>query len=151
MERAVFFSGTGTVFTKDCTGRGEIELYTQTLPALRFLHRRGFYLVLVSTEGGEYKKFKSLLKDESLPLRSFVPGDDDFTQFADSQGLDAAMSFYITDGRSLESFLPTECRLILVLSGQGFDNLVDLTGKDLANLHDVCKDFYAAAFSLAFQ
>ena len=65
MQRAVFFSGRGTVFAQDFTDRDEIELYTQTLPALRFLHRRGYFLVLVSEERREYKKFLSLLKDKS--------------------------------------------------------------------------------------
>lgn len=149
MQRAVFFSGLGTVYSKDCTGKGEIELYTQTLPALRFLQRRGYLLVLVTSERQEYRHFLSLLKDRALPVLHFLQGEDELGSFATAKDIDLSQSFYVTDGHYLKPFTNSECRLILVLSGQGFETLAGLNKKDLDNLHDVCKDVYAAAFSLA--
>ncbi|MCR4441158.1 MAG: hypothetical protein QHH10_03245 [Peptococcaceae bacterium] len=148
MEKAIFFSGEGTAFrgtikTSDC-----LELYPETLPALRLLARRGFGLFLVTPQYQEYRWFKAALKDKTLPLGHFDPEKTGAACWGEVHSLDWGESYYITDGRYLKLFAAWSCKIILVLSGCGVSTLAS-AGSDLQLFADVCKDIYAAAFSAA--
>ncbi len=149
MQKAVFFSGQGTVYTMAGANKENPELYAETLPALRFLHRRGFILVLVTKEHQEYKSFVNLLKDRSLPVQYFSTAEDELHRFAYHNRLTLEQSVFVTDGMNLELFLKA-CPVILVLTGRGFCTLEDCETYGRPVFRDVCRDIYAAAFSIAF-
>lgn len=151
MHRAVFFSGAGTTYTAINSRREESEIYPETLPALRFLARRGFVLVLVTTEHQEYKNFLAQLKDKSLAVLHYNPSDEDLADFARERELGLKECFFVTDGLALKLFQNTACQQILVLSGKGVQSLAAFQNGELAGLSDVCKDIYAAAFSIALN
>ncbi|MDX9872886.1 MAG: hypothetical protein RBT41_10780, partial [Clostridia bacterium] len=64
MKKAVFFSGSGTVYSRDERQNKRIELYPDTVSALRFLSRRGYELVLLTSGYYEFKRFRTALKDK---------------------------------------------------------------------------------------
>lgn len=150
MQKAVFFSGAGTVYAAGCSRRDDLEVYTETLAALRFLARRGFALVLVTNERQEYKSFVSQLKDKSFPILHFNPCEDELGVFVEMHDISLSDSYFVTD-RLLPKVLVQSCSLVLVLSGQGVCTLATLDEKNGFRLRDVCKDIYAAAFSIALE
>lgn len=151
MQKALFFSGVGTVYSAANTRREEIEIYPETLPALRFLVRRGFRLVLVTSEYWEYKSFIAQLKDKSFQVLQYNPGEEPLPDFVSQRGLRLEESYYITDGIFLKWFSAWGCPIILVLSGKGCCTVAAYENKEITGLVDVCKDIYAAAFSIALK
>lgn len=151
MHKAVFFSGAGTIYTVSSSRREDSEIYPETLPALRFLARRGFILVLVTGEHQEYKNFLAQLKDKSLAVMHCNPNEEDPSSFARAREIDLLESFFVTDGLHLKLFQSTDCRQILVLSGKGVQTFSAFQNGELAGLSDVCKDIYAASFSMALK
>jgi len=151
MHKAVFFSGVGTIYTTTRMRGEEIEIYPETLPALRFLARRGYSLVLVTNERQEYKNFVAQLKDKSLTVLHYSSGEEELLRFAELRELNLKESFFVTDGLSLKSFQTAGCQQILVLSGKGVQTLSAFQNKHLLEFSDVCKGIYAAAFSIALN
>lgn len=146
MQKAVFFSGVGTSYCCREQGKDELEVYPETLPALRFLARRGFIPVLVTPHRQEYKWFVSAIKDKSFPLLHWDTVED-FPEFNIKNQISLPESFLITDGLYLNTFQKYGLKIILVLSGRGF-----CTYNQCENGYsDVCKNIYAAAFSAALN
>lgn len=146
MLKAVFFSGAGTTYHYQNQGREGLELYPETLPALRLLARRGFVLVLATPQRQEYKWFISSIKDKSInPYHWDI--EEDLAGFMDKNNFSIADSCLITDGMYSQTFLTCGGKVILVLSGRGFCTLANHDN----GYSDVCKDIYAAAFSAALN
>lgn len=149
MQKAVFFTGIGTAYSGAGTLRDGLEVYSATMPALRFLNRRGYTLVLVTPEWHEYKTFMGAIKDKSLPIIHFNTDEENLLQFIENNGISIKESYLITDGLCLKIFQGIGCRIILVLSGRGFCTLTSQEQKEIPWFSNVCKDLYAAAFSIA--
>lgn len=148
MKRAIFFSGVGTAYTSSKATKEEMEIYPETLHALRFLARRGYLLVLVTLQRQEYRWLRGMLKDKTIPVYFFQVGEEDGPTFFQQHEIDIPKSYFITDGLYLKTFQKLKCKNILVLSGRGVRTLESI---EKTNLVDVCKDIYAAAMSIALN
>jgi histidinol phosphatase-like enzyme len=153
MEKAIFFSGCGTsyFFENDIAVQRNLELYPETLPALRFLSRRGYLLVLIAPEVQEYKAFQNSLKDKTITLKYWNGREEDLEALLAEHLLNLQESYFITDGRYLQEYLSFGWQTILVLTGKGVSTLDSLEPRQLEKVCDVCKDFYAAAISIAIH
>lgn len=151
MRQAVFISGYGTAYTSHDGERENLELYPETLCALRFLSRRGFLLVLATPEFQEYKWLISALKDKTVAVLHWDTARDDPDQFMEMHGIEAEESYLITDGMWIKSMLAQRCRVILVLTGRGVKTLNSKEYNETPDCRDVCKNIYAAAFSIALD
>lgn len=155
MKKVIFFSGEGTSYRKE-KGNGDtgvIEIYPETLPALRFMVRRGFTPVLVTSEYWEIQAFQKIIKDQTLSLDYWHFSEGGLAGFLKEKRIDAKQSYFITDNnsRAMVYFQKCGCKIILVLSGKGFHTLQYMDARQVANLTDVCKDIYAAAISIAIE
>lgn len=151
MQKAIFFSGPGTAYTGLDLRRETLELYPETLPALRFLGRRGFILILVTPEHQEFKWFASALKTKTLSLLHWDVNKNDLDSFVKKHRINMEESYFITDGLYLKNFQNRGCKIILVLSGRGFYTLDSQEYKDFQGFMDVCKNIYAAVFNVALS
>lgn len=151
MQKAVFFSGTGTAYSGGGSLREGLEVYSATWPALRFLNRRGYTLVHVTPEWQEYKSLISSSKDKTISIIHYNSDEQSLNQFPEYNGINLHESYLITDGLSLKIFQGSGCRIILVLTGRGFCTLTAQEEKEISVFSDVCKDIYAAAFSIALS
>lgn len=151
MKRAVFFAGLGTVYSQQAGPKKQIELYPDTVSALKFLDRRGYELILLSSGYYEYKRFCTALKDKSIRLAHLNPEKNDLRTYLLNNNLDAERSFLITDGSYLQTFLKYRTQIILVLTGEGLFTLGCWADKENECFADICKNFYAAALSVALN
>lgn len=151
MRKAVFITGYGTAYTCHEKERETLELYPETLWALRFLSRRGFLPVLATPDFQEYKWLLSALKDKTVSVLHWDTARDDLDQFMERHGIGAEGSYLITDGTCIKSPLAKRCRVILVLTGRGVQTLNSKEYKEVPDCRDVCKNIYAAAFSIALD
>lgn len=152
MSKALFFSGCGTAYTTHNTVKRMMEIFPETLPALRFLARRGYGLVLVTSEFKEYKLLQNGLKDKTMPLLYWNGREEVLPDFLAENKFDLRKSYFVTDGRNLQEALCLgEWQIILVLTGIGVDTLQKLDFAQLQKINDVCKDIYAAAISIALN
>lgn len=150
MKKVIFFSGLGTAYTGRDTPQIGIDLYPETLSALRFLSRRGFHLALVTPERQEYKNFLSFVKDKALNITYCSGWEKDIIKLSNDMEISLKESLFITDGLYLQTFSQLGVKIILVLSGQGFCTLDSREG-DFEGFGDICKNIYAAAFSAALN
>ena len=153
MEKAIFFSGCGTAYSvgTDNFTKKKLELYPETVPALRFLHRRGYLTVLISPELQEYKLFQSSLKDKTLMPEYWNGREEDLDILLEEQFINVQESYFVTDGSYLQEWLQLGWQKILVLTGKGVATLDSLETEQLKKICDVCKDIYAAAISIAIH
>lgn len=153
MEKAIFFSGYGTsyCYEKNNSMRRNLELYPETLPALRFLFRRGYLLVLLTPELQEYKAFLSCLKDKTVKVQYWNGCEEDLDALIEKHFLNIQDCYFITDGYYLQEYLPLRWHTILVLTGKGVSTLDLLDPPQLEKIYDICKDIYAAAISIAIH
>lgn len=149
MRKAVFFSGPGTVYAPRCVGEKVGELYPATLPALRFLGRRGYCLVLLTPEFREYQWLRANLAEKTLPLLYWNGQKRDLGVFLQKNNLDLKRSYYVTDNCQVTELLFLPWQTILVLTGRGIATLQKLSVVELQRVVDLCKDVYAAAISIA--
>ncbi len=149
MRKAVFFAGAGTIYPTIYCGKDRLEIYPETLPAIRLLVRRGYALTLVTVNHKEYKSFLQSLKDKTLPLSNYNMAKAELGKFIANNRIDPVESFLITDGLHLKTFQNFGCRTILVLSGKGVSTLNALEPQELEGISDICKDVYMAACSVA--
>lgn len=147
----IFFPGIGTTYSLSKEQKNSIDIYPETIPALRFLSRRGYEFVLITTEFGEFNKFRSALKDKNIPLYYLNLEKTSLAQFNERHMISDEESCFITDGLYLKHFLDRKLRIILVLSGNGFFTLSALNSNEDEQLADICKNIYAAAFSIALN
>lgn len=148
MRKVIVIAGCGTAYGCPETGREEIEVYPETLAALRFLERRNYALVLATPSTKEYKQFMSSLKDKTLKLRHWDLSRLEAGEFRKLHGLEKDECIFITDGLYLKNFAETDGKVLLVLSGKGLQTLASAQeDKDRAPFDDVAKDIYAAVFS----
>lgn len=146
MRKAVFFSGAGTSYRYQGRGKEGLELYPETIPALRILVRRGFVPILAVPQRQEYKWFVSSIKDKTLNIHHWdIEGD--LQEFMIKNCINKNESCFITDGIYSRTFINIGCKVILVLSGRGFCTLTDHEN----GYSDISKDIYAAAFSTALN
>ncbi|HHY06801.1 MAG TPA: hypothetical protein GX532_07505 [Clostridia bacterium] len=151
MTKAIFFSGSGTSYTVNCTVKRSLEIYPATLPALRFLGRRGYLLVLVAPEFQEYRQLQTGLKDKTLSLGYWNGQKEDLELLIKENAINLRESYFITDHYYLQELLFFDWRTILVLTGKGVATLQKLNEEQLKKVVDICKDIYAAAISIALQ
>lgn len=151
MAKAIFFPGCGTAYTASNTVKRNLEIYPETLPALRFLGRRGYLLVLVTPEFQEYKLLQSGLKDKTLSLAYWNGREADLDVLLEEKGINLGESYLVTDSRYLQELLFLGWQTILVLTGKGVDTLQKLEAQQLEKVADICKDFYAAAISITLN
>ena len=151
MQKAIFFSGSGTAYTGLDFGRENMELYPETVPALRFLGRRGFRLILATPEHQEFKWFVSSLRNKTLSLLHWDVDNNGLDRFVKIHRINLEESYFITDGLYLKNFQNKGGKIILVLSGRGFSTLESQEYKEFQGFEDVCKNIYAAAFSVALN
>jgi len=152
MSKALFFSGCGTAYLTNNGVKRKIEIYPETLPALRFLARRGYRLVLVTPEFLEYKLLQAELKDKTLPLLQWNGREEELDAFLEKNKIKICESFFVTDKRYLQEALSFGYgQIILVLTGKGVDTLQKLEAQQLEKIMDICKDIYAAAISIALN
>lgn len=149
MRRAVFFPGQGTVYSGANENQDGLEFYPETLPAFRFLARRGFDLILVTPDYQELRLIRAALKDKKLLLYHWNTSRMDFSAFLEKYRISEEESYFITDGLYLKHFMNKTCKIILVLSGRGFDTLTSVP--DPGGFADICKNIYAAAFSVTMN
>lgn len=146
MQKAVFFSGAGTSYSYQGRGKEGLELYPETIPALRILVRRGFTPILTTPQRQEYKWFISIIKDKTLNIYHWDL-ESDLQNFLNDNSINKTESCFITDGIYSRSFINIGCKVILVLSGRGFCTLTNHED----GYSDISKDIYAAAFSAALN
>lgn len=151
MRKAVFFSGHGTVYSYERNDTGGMQIYPETMHALRFFQRRGFVLVLLTSDGCEYRNFKSLLKDKTLNLYQLKGGEDNIRKFISEHNIDISKSYYISDGIYINIFHRLGIKVLLVLTGKGFFTYNAMNSTEMGVILDVCKDIYAAAFRVVFH
>jgi hypothetical protein len=151
MIKVIFFPGVGTLYSVPRDKKETIEIYPEAISALRFLSRRGYELVLLTSEYSEFKRFRMAVKDKTLPLHSFNPDKNDLSAYMKRQMISEEESFLITDGLYWKHFQNTKARIILILSGGGFCTLAGLDGDASEYFTDICKNIYAAAFSVALN
>ena len=147
MHKAVFFSGNGTAYSRAGSNTDDIDIFPETMSALRFLYKRGYQLVLVTKKRSEYQQLLFKLLDQALPIMHFNPETDCLQKFAFGQGILIRESYYISDHTKMhESF--SGCRFILVLTGNGYCSMAELAEGEMTGLYDISRDIYAAAFSI---
>lgn len=147
MRKVIFIAGCGTAYGCHETGRDEIEVYPETLAALRFLERRNLILILATPSTKEYRQFLSSLKDK-ITLYHWDTNKVEIGEFRKLHGLVKNECIFITDGLYLKSFLHPGCKVLLVLSGRGLQTLASAQEeKEDKPFDDVAKDIYAAVFS----
>jgi len=151
MQKAIFFAGYGTAYKTVEAEQKLLEVYPETIPALRFLSRRNFAPVLVTPEYQEYRKLIASLEDKALSVYHWDIGREELTTFVDANDMNLEESYFITDGQYLKKMQNTGCKIILVLSGMGCCLLDKLAVEEVTGISDVCKDIYAAAFSVAHK
>ena len=151
MQKAIFFAGSGTAYKIVEAEQKLLEVYPETIPALRFLTRRDFLLVLVTPEYQEYRKMLLSLKDKAITVYHWDIVKEELTGFVHANDINLEESYFITDGQYLKKLQNSGCKTILVLSGMGCCLLDKLADEELKSLSDVCKDIYAAAFSVAHK
>ena len=152
MSKAIFFLGCGTAYLTNNSVKRNLEIYPETLPALRFLARRGYQLVLVTSEFQEYKLLLAVLKDKSLPLLHWNGREEDLEAFLEENAINLMESYFVTDSRYLQEALSQgSWQTILVLTGKGVDTLQKLGSQQLEKIADICKDIYAAAISIVLN
>jgi len=152
MCKAIFFSGCGTAYLTNNSVMRDLEIYPETLPALRFLARRGYQFVLVTSEFQEYKLLQAVLKDKTLPLLHWNGREEDLDSFLEENAIKMRGSYFVTDSRYPQEALYLDSwQTILVLTGKGVDTLQKLSAQQLAKITDICKDIYAAAISIALN
>jgi len=152
MCKAIFFSGCGTAYLTNNSVMRDLEIYPETLPALRFLARRGYQFVLVTSEFQEYKLLQAVLKDKTLPLLHWNGREEDLDSFLEENAIKMRGSYFVTDSRYPQEALYLDSwQTILVLTGKGVDTLQKLSAQHLAKITDICKDIYAAAISIALN
>ncbi len=152
MSKAIFFSGCGTAYLTNNSVKRNLELYPETLPALRFLARRGYLLVLVTSEFQEYKLLQAVLKDKSLALLHWNGREEDLDCFLEENTINLKESYFVTDSRFLqEALYQGGWQIILVLTVKGVDTLEKLGSSQLEKITDICKDIYAAAISIVLN
>ncbi|PKM90962.1 MAG: hypothetical protein CVU87_00130 [Firmicutes bacterium HGW-Firmicutes-12] len=151
MIKVIFFPGMGTLYSVSRDKKETIEIYPEAISALRFLSRRGYELVLLTPEYSEYKRFRAAVKDKTLSLHNFNPEKNDLSAFMEKQMISEEESFLITDGLYWKYFQNTKARIILILSGAGFCTLAGLEDDANEYFKDICKNIYAAAFSVAIN
>lgn len=151
MKKAIFISGYGTAYRCSDFSVCENEIYPDTLPALRFLARRGFMLVLVTPDRQEYKWFKRYLRNKTLNLMHCFCEVKNILDFIEEYSIDLEKSYYISDGLYLKRFQDINCNKILVLSGRGVNTLGQFNAENLREFTDICRDIYSAAFSVALN
>ena len=149
MQKAIFFAGCGTAYNTVGAEQKILEVYPETIPALRFLTRRDFILVLITPDYREYRKLLVALKDKALSACHWDIVKEELADFVRKNEINLEESYFITDGKYLKKLQNNGCKIILVLSGRGCYLLDKLTGEEIQGLADVCKDIYAAAFSVA--
>ncbi|MGI6587578.1 MAG: hypothetical protein ACOX2N_02080 [Peptococcia bacterium] len=151
MGKAIFFSGCGTSYAVNNTVKRSLEIYPATLPALRFLGRRGYLLVLVTPEFQEYQLLQTGLKDRTLSLVYWNGYKEDLNVLVEEKAINLRESYFITDHRYLQEFLFFDWQTILVLTGKGVATLQKLDRSQLEKVADICKDIYAAAIRIALN
>lgn len=151
MKKAIFFSGDGTAYKCSDSCFSEKEIYPETLPALRFLARRGFMLVLVTPDRQEYKWFKRYLRNKTLNLMHCSTEIKNLLAFIEEYSICLDKSYYISDGLYLKKFQDIKCNKILVLSGRGVKTLGQTNADSLREFADICRDIYSAAYSIALN
>lgn len=152
MSKAIFFSGCGTACVTNNSVKRNLEIYPETLPALRFLARRGYQLVLVTSEFQEYKLLRAVLKDKAISLLYWNGRTEDLNSFLEKHAINLRESYFVTDSRYLQETLSQgSWQIILVLTGQGVDTLQKLGAPQLEKVTDICKDIYAAAISIVLN
>lgn len=151
MRKVIFFPGIGTTYSLSKEQKNSIDIYPETIPALRFLSRRGYEFVLITSEYCEFNKFRSALKDKNIPLYYLNLEKTSLALFNERHMISDEESCFITDGLYLKHFLDKKIRVILVLSGNGFFTLSALNTNENEQLADICKNIYAAAFSIALN
>jgi len=152
MSKAIFFSGCGTAYLTNNSVKRNLEIYPETLPALRFLARRGYQLVLVTPDFQEYKLLLAVLKDKTLPLLHWNGRAEDLDSFLEENVINLQESYFVTDSRYFQEALNQDSwQTILVLTGKGVDTLQKSSAQQLKMITDICKDIYAAAISIALN
>jgi hypothetical protein len=151
MEKAIFFCGCGTSYAAGNARNKSLEIFPETLPALRFLGRRGYLLVLVTPEFQDYKLFQTGLKDKSLKLEYWNGVAEDLESVLEEKAINLQESYFLTDGTFLQELLHLGWKTILVLTGKGIYTLHNLTVCQVEEMDDICKDIYAAAISIAIK
>lgn len=151
VKKAVFFSGHGTVYTYAGSDADDMEIYPESLHALRFLQRRGFLLVLLTPDINEYRYFKNSQKDKNLNIYHVKGGEDGIRRFIWENDIDVCKSYYITDSVYINIFHRLGIKIILTLTGKGYFTYNELDNKEMNVFMDVCKNIYAAAFRVVFD
>jgi len=151
MRKAIFFAGEGTAWRICGQARESFELYPETIPALRFLSNRDFFLVLMTPDQREYEWLLEALGKEAAALSCWDTAQETLDVFAQKNGIAIEKSYFITDGSCLDRIEKNTGNIILVLSGTGFNTLSALGEKESGGFADVCRDIYAAAFSVAHK
>lgn len=149
MRKVIFFPGIGTVYSLSKEQKHSIDIYPETVPALRFLACRGYEFVLINSDYSEFRKFRTALKDKNIPLFNLNLEKTSLPLFIQRHMISREESVLITDGLYIKQFLEKQLRVILVLSGNGVCTLSALNGNVDGHLADICKNIYAAAFSIA--
>lgn len=151
MEKAIFFCGCGTSYSVGNTLKRSLEIFPETLPALRFLGRRGYLLVLVTPEFQDYKLFQTNLKDKTIKLEYWNGLADDLDSVLGGKLINLQESYFLTDGTYLQELLHLGWKTILVLTGKGVYTLHNLDVRQIEEVSDICKDIYAAAISIVIN
>ncbi|MBZ4652809.1 MAG: hypothetical protein JG781_147 [Peptococcaceae bacterium] len=153
MNRAVFFSGPGTAYAYTVKEGSEqaLEVYPETLPALRFLRRRGFCLVLITSDRQEFKNFLTCFKDKTIELSHWNGEMEELNRLLSEKDIELKESCLITDGPYLKLLESMGCRILLVLTGKGVCTLNSLDLSEGPGVTDICKNIYSAAFSVALN
>lgn len=149
MAKAIFFSGMGTVyFLQKPSG---LELYTATKPALRFLKRRGYLLVLGTPKWQEYQWLQGQLPTHNFSLLYWNGKEESLLHLIRERKISLAESYLLTDNAFLSEFLFWDWQVILLLTGKGIMTWQGLREKEIVQIEDVCKDIYSAAISIVIR
>lgn len=153
MNKAVFISGLGTAYAYSMDEGSEqvLEVYPETLPALRFLRRRGFCLVLITSDRQEFKNFLSCSKDKTLELSHWNGEIEELNRLLAEKDIDLQESCLITDGPFIKLLAGMGCRVLLVLTGKGVCTLNSCDLSEDYAVADICKNIYSAAFSVVLN
>ncbi len=150
MNKAAFFSGPGTAYAYAIKDGGErtLEVYPETLPALRFLKRRGFILILITSDRQAFRNFLGCIKDKTLELSCWNGEMEELNRLLQKKEIDIKESCIITDGPYLKLLGDMGCRIFLVLTGTGVCTLNSFDFSEGLGVTDICKNIYSAAFSI---
>jgi histidinol phosphatase-like enzyme len=151
MNEAIFFSGCGTAYTLSNNTKRNLEIYPETLPALRFLEKKGYLPVLVTADFTEYKLLQSVLKDNTIRLEYWSGSEDELDDLLEKWSINIEKSYFLTDGVNLQELQPLGWKTILVLTGNGVNTLNSMDVRQLEKILDICKDIYAAAISVVMN